>query len=310
MSLPKLWCPSFQMAAADEIDALKNYCSLEKELKEFQATNAATMRTLSEARAESMHALLNMMQEADLDCVAIDDDELKEEARYIRVVQAQSTRELTNSFVRNVLHEHLETIVSTVEGAPGERLQLLQQFIWDVVKQQRTTSKPVVMFAKSRQKGLERKTIVPLSATQLLPHVKQLHQARQQYEEATQSSRSVKTQLEESKASYYATVQAFLKRKNTDSQKVIMNGTEEVFLKKKVSKQTQPLTIAQFRDAVSRAVAAVFEGCADEALTDALREKQDDLVNKIEEQMSAMRLTYQREVITLDKPRGKKKKET
>jgi hypothetical protein len=297
------------MAAAEEIDALRNFCSLERELKEFQKSNAATMRTLSDARTESMQTVLNLMQEADLDCVAIDDDELKEKARYIRIVQAQSTRELTNRFVRTILHEHLDTIVGTVEGAPQERLQLLQQFIWDVVKQQRTTSKPVVMFAKSRQKNLPRKTIVPLSATQLLPHVKQLHQARHDYDEAVQSSRTVKTQLEETKASYFPVVQAFLTRKNIDTQKVLMNGTEEVFLKKKVCTQTQPLTVAQFKCAVQNAVSAVFGGCTEEALGDALRKKQDKLVDKIGEEMAAMRLSHQREVITLEKPRGKRKKE-
>ena len=99
------------MATRDDIAALTSFCECERKLQACTAARAQALKPIAEERDATMQRIMDAMHRAHLKCIALPDG-LVEGAKYVRVVELRSQRDITPTLVTvSYTHPTLPTIL-------------------------------------------------------------------------------------------------------------------------------------------------------------------------------------------------------
>lgn len=267
--------------AREEVQALQQFCSLDRQLRAHAADSREEVRTLVRRRNECMAALLRTMQQRNIECLAVND--LVDKCKYARILLSHTTRQITPTLVKEALTNHFAELEEAWSG--NMTVEEAVPLLYSAVRQDRTRTKPLVTFSNCLPRGLKPEHVVPASTdTHVSKMVTKLHTLQAQYSETVSTVRAKRGELQEQKAEHLPLVEAFLTKRDTNMQMIVSKSGERLCLRRRPAHLRPPMSVAQFRAVLTTALTKLqARGIAPEnvvqhrdALIDAVLECMDD----------------------------------
>lgn len=281
-------------ATAEEMAALHAFCGAERQLLRISAESKAQVKSAMLKRDECITELLACMEDDNLECIAVGGAGL--DAKYARITQSHTTRDLTPLLVQHALVNRHAEIVALCKSKPELTTDDLINCIYEVVKDARNTYKPIVTFSNHLPRGMDAAGVVDVSSnTRLHQLVVATKESQAEHARLLQEVRSQRQSLEEQRDAHVDQVQAFLQRQ-VDQKQCIMDGSGGIFyLKKKTVKRSTPLTVAQFKALLSTAL----EQLADARCPDTGLPPPEQLATVLTGLMEQTKTQYQKDIVKL-----------
>jgi hypothetical protein len=294
-------------ASSAELQALQAFCKVERELQSVVAAGQREVRDAMDARDECMTALLACMEERGLECASLADVG-GVEAKYLRITQSHTTRDLSSNLVKHTLLNKFDHLLQhwTRESTPEEVAGL----VYSIVKEERNTFKPLVTFSNSLPRGVKDDDVFRVvQDADMVAMVHRMRASQQQHAHVLEVLRKKRDALEQQRSQHVEAVDAFMTSKQVVSQ-CIMDATGNcMYLRKKTSKRTQAMTVPQFKQVVSHTLTELQQelqqesqgtGEDDAAGLHALRQHRERIVARLVQAMDACKTVYVKDVIKLD----------
>ena len=103
------------MATRDDIAALTAFCECEQALETHAATRTSSLKPIADKRDATMQRIMDAMQRANVKCIALPPD-LVDNARFVRIVDVRSQRDITPNLVKHALTNALPEIDARIEA--------------------------------------------------------------------------------------------------------------------------------------------------------------------------------------------------
>ena len=242
-----------------EIKALSSFCDAERQLLHHQLDHRAEVKAMCASRKQALAAVLQLMEQQDMTCVALPDD-LRDAtgAKFVRTARTHSTKDLSEKFVRAVITSHFDDIKAAVHDVDNpERLSsILRDVMWDMLKRERITYRQTVQFSNNKPRTVDADAV----SVQLPPPLKEalhaMHGARQAIDGHKRRTNELKARVNEEKDKHLARVTSYMERANLDAQTIETGDGAAYTLKYTTMHKTMPLTVDQCQEAINAAVAA------------------------------------------------------
>lgn len=285
--------------AKEEVQALQQFCNLDRQLRAHAADSREAVRTLTRRRNECMAALLRTMQQRNIECLAVSD--LVDECKYARILVSHTTRQITPTLVKDALTNHFAELEEA--WSSGMTVEDAVPLLYSAVRQDRTRTKPLVSFSNCLPRGLKPDMVVPASAdTHVSKMVTKLHTLQAHYSETVSAARETREALQGQKAEHLPLVEAFLTKRDTNMQMIVSKSGERLCLRRRQAHSRPPMSVAQFRAVLTSALAKLE---ARGISVDAVMKEKDVLIDTVLECMDDNRsiLTKQSIQILYMKPK-------
>lgn len=279
----------------DERAALHAFCAAERELMRIAAESKEQVRGVTSKRDACITELLACMEDTGVECIAVASAGL--DVKYARVTQSHTTRDLTPTLVQHVLVNRYDDLVALCKSKPDMATDEVINCIYEIVKEERNTYKPIVTFSNHLPRGLQAEAIIDVTTNQRLQQlVLATKETQAEHARLLQEVRSRKQALEEQRDAHVDNVQSFLQRQESGKQ-CIMDGSNNVFyIRKKTVKRSTPLTVAQFKTLLSTAL----EQLQDARLADTGLPPPDQFATVLTNLMEQTKTRYSKDIIKLD----------
>ena len=298
------------MATRDDIAALTAFCECEQALEQHAASRAASLKPIAEKRDATMQRIMDAMQRAKVKCISLPPD-LVDNARFVRIVDVRSQRDITPNLVKLALTNALSEIDARVDAQAREddtNLEdVLQQALLSSVKEARTTTHSTVSFSNNRPRGVGEESIPVSQSNEFKNEVKLLANTRDEYAQQVQTLRARQKELEEKRETVLLTVRGYMDRMERDTQPIVLSGGasgSHATLKRKVVTHKAPLTVDQFKSALHAALQDTREAHGFSRYTPELwKAHRASVMERLLQRMNEMRVVDRTEVFKLHRTR-------
>lgn len=290
-------------ATPEDMVALHAFCGAERELMRITKESKGQVHDATVKRDECMTELLACMEDKNVECVAVSGAGL--DTKYARITQSHTTRGLTPKLVTHALVHRHDDIVSLCQSKLELTSDELINCIYEVVKDERNTYKPIVTFSNHLPRGMDAAGIMDVTGDEQLQHVVlATKESQAEHARLLQTVRAQKQALEEQRDGHVEHVQAYLEKQNMNKQ-CLLDGTGNLFyIRKRSVKHSTPLTVAQFKVILSTALEQLREArCAATGLP-----PPEELAEVVTELMSKTRTMYNKDVVKLSFNTGRKRR--
>jgi hypothetical protein len=269
--------------ARDELVALQQFCSLDRQLRRHADESKEEVRTVMRKKNECMAILLRTMQQRNIECLAING--LVEGSKYARILLSHTTRQITPTLVKEALTNHFQEVV---EQWPSDAtVEQVAALLYAAVRQDRTRTKPIVSFSNCLPRGVKAEHVMDAqSDSHVTKLVSKMHTLQVEYATVASSVREKRRELQACKAEHLPLVESFLTKREANTQMIVSKSGERLCLRRRAAHARATLSVAQFRGILENAVTKlVAQGVALEAVVD----NRDALVDAVMESMDESR---------------------
>lgn len=308
---------STHMATRDDIAALTAFCECERKLAAVNAARAEALRPITEERDATMQRIMDAMNRAQVKCLELPDN-LVPGARYVRVVELRSQRDITPTLVTHALTNAMADIDAQLEKVTREDdAQLedtLELAMLHSVKEARTTTRPTISFTNNRPRGVDPETIPSSQSDSFKTYVKKLDDARAQYARQVAEFKSRREALSTQRESVLQTVRTYMERMERDTQPVVLSGgatgqdvNDTAILKRKIVSTKTPLTVDQLKLALRTALQETRDAHGFSRYTLELwRKHRDTVLARVAQLADELRVVDRSEEYALQRKRGRR----
>lgn len=289
-------------ASDAELHALQAFCKVEREMKQVVAAGQKDVRDAMDERDECMTALLAYMEDRNMECAVLEGVQ-GVDAKYVRITQSHTTRDLNTNLVKHALLNKFDHLVQ--HWKPECTLEDVAELVYSIVKEERNTFKPLVTFSNSLPRGVKVDDLFRVVQDgDMAAMVRRMRASQQHHAQMLEVLRKQRDALEQQRSCYVEAVDAFMTNKQVMSQCIMDAAGQCMYLRKKTSKRTQPMTVPQFKQVVSHTLSELQQEVADNAENNAglhaLSQHRDRVVARLVQAMEACKTVYVKDVIKLD----------
>ena len=282
-------------ATREEITALQAFCAAERELMRIAAESKAQVRDATLKRDECITELLACMEDKNVECVSVTNAGM--DVKYARITQSHTTRDLTGTLVQHALVQRHAEIVALCQSKPELTTDEIINCIYEVVKDERNTYKPIVTFSNHLPRGMDAAAVVDVTTDARLQElVVATKDSQAEHARLLQTVRGKKQALEEQRDAHVDFVHAFLQRQESGKQCIMDTSNNMFYIRKKTVKRSTPLTVAQFKALLGTALEQLADArCADTGLP-----PPEQLATVLTALMEQTKTRYNKDIIKLD----------